>query len=757
MFRIRVPGYWRQLRVYPVALILAGVLLLAGTVSSYRLALLRHRESLGASRATVASHLDRIRGNLSREIFTAVNLNQGMVTLVHLRAGIRQSEFDGLAAAAVRESRVIRSVALAPANVIRFVHPLEGNVSTLGTDYMAVPAQRETVLRAIAEKRTVVAGPVDLIQGGVGIVGRTPIFLEPDSSPSSAGTPYWGIAATVVDFGRLLDVSGLDDARRSLRIALRGRDGTGDTGTPFWGDGGVFDQSPVQMDVPLPSGSWAMAGAPIGGWPTFIPWRSLEFVSGLVSSCALALLLFGLMVVSQGRRLEVVARQRTEAALRQANRALQLFSECNAAVLRATDETAILHEVCRIAVEFSGYPMAWIGRAEHDEARTVSMVTAAGVFEGFFEGLHVSWGDDAAGRGVAGRAMRTRKPVVATGINRHPDFAVWRDLVSSRGFASAIGIPLIVGDDVFGVMIVYAAEDDAFDSTEVGLLDELGRNISYGLAAIRTRQERAKATAELERARVELEQRVAERTAELMAAKDAAESADRIKSAFLATMSHELRTPLNSIIGFTGILLQHLAGPLNAEQLTQLGMVQRSARHLLALVNDVLDISKIEAGQLEVVAQPFDVRASIEKVADTIRPLVTRKGLSLSLDVSPECGWVTGDGHRVEQVLMNLLSNAVKFTDHGAIAVGSSVTGGWLTITVSDTGLGIAKEDVGRLFKAFVQIDSGTTRKHEGTGLGLTICRRLLDLMGGTIGVESTPGIGSRFFFAIPLNRHEEP
>ena len=146
-----------------------------------------------------------------------------------------------------------------------------------------------------------------------------------------------------------------------------------------------------------------------------------------------------------------------------------------------------------------------------------------------------------------------------------------------------------------------------------------------------------------------------------------AQAADRLKSAFLATMSHELRTPLNSIIGFTGILLQKLAGPLNGEQDKQLGMVRTSARHLLALINDVLDISKIEAGELKVSCEPFDLRASIEKVTGIVRPLAEKKGLALRVEVAPEIGELVGDARQAEQVLLNLLTNVIKFTEKGGV------------------------------------------------------------------------------------------
>jgi PAS domain S-box-containing protein len=238
-----------------------------------------------------------------------------------------------------------------------------------------------------------------------------------------------------------------------------------------------------------------------------------------------------------------------------------------------------------------------------------------------------------------------------------------------------------------------------------------------------------------------------------------AEAADLVKSTFLATMSHELRTPLNSIVGFTGVLLLGMAGPLNAEQEKQLGMVRTSARHLLALVNDVLDISKIEAGQLVVARQPYDARSSLHKVAKLLAPQAQAKGLALRVRVAPELGAALGDARRFEQILLNLLSNAVKFTEHGEISLTADVMPGErdFQVCVADTGIGIQRHDQDDLFKPFRQIDSGLTRSREGTGLGLAICGRLADLLGGRIGLESEYGRGSRFTVTLPLNAQGGP
>ncbi len=239
---------------------------------------------------------------------------------------------------------------------------------------------------------------------------------------------------------------------------------------------------------------------------------------------------------------------------------------------------------------------------------------------------------------------------------------------------------------------------------------------------------------------------------EMRLAKERAEAADHVKSAFLATMSHELRTPLNSIIGFTGVLLQGLAGPLNEEQTKQLAIVRSAGRHLLALINDVLDISKIEAGQLVMTIEPFDLGTLLDRVLTGFRPQVERKGLTFDVQGAIGALAVVGDVRRVEQVLLNLLSNALKFTDRGCITVECRRDDGFAVLSVTDTGPGIAPEDRERIFLPFVQLASNTDgRLTEGSGLGLSICRRLIEAMNGEIGVGGRPDGGSCFHVTLPL------
>lgn len=257
-------------------------------------------------------------------------------------------------------------------------------------------------------------------------------------------------------------------------------------------------------------------------------------------------------------------------------------------------------------------------------------------------------------------------------------------------------------------------------------------------------------TRELRQINREMEDRIRRRTGELAAATEKALAADHLKSAFLATMSHELRTPLNSIIGFTGILLQGLAGPLTKEQQKQLGMVQTSARHLLALINDVLDISKIEAGQLDLFPSSFDLRASMEKTVALVAPLAEKKGIDLKLEIDENVGAVTMDQRRLEQVIINLLNNAVKFTGKGYVLLSCGTDNNHCVVSVSDTGIGIRAEAIPALFQPFHQVDNGLTRKHEGTGLGLSISKKLIEMMGGKIEVQSKWSRGSTFTIRFP-------
>ena len=252
----------------------------------------------------------------------------------------------------------------------------------------------------------------------------------------------------------------------------------------------------------------------------------------------------------------------------------------------------------------------------------------------------------------------------------------------------------------------------------------------------------------------DLEKKVAERTRELSEANLHLQELDRLKSLFIASMSHELRTPLNSIIGFTGIMAKGLAGEINAEQKKQLGMVQDSARHLLALINDVIDISKIEADKIEAGISTFNLADVIGDVRTTYNTAAQERGLVLAME-APTPITVTSDERRIRQIIMNLVSNAIKFSDKGRVDVSVEQKGDVVEISVRDTGIGIGKEDLEQLFRPFGRI-AMPGRLTEGTGLGLYLSRKLARFLGGDITVTSEPGGGSLFTFTFPVTYREQ-
>jgi protein-histidine pros-kinase len=232
------------------------------------------------------------------------------------------------------------------------------------------------------------------------------------------------------------------------------------------------------------------------------------------------------------------------------------------------------------------------------------------------------------------------------------------------------------------------------------------------------------------------------------------ERASRAKDRFLATMSHELRTPLNAIIGFTGLLLMKLPGPLTADQEKQLGLVRSSGKHLLSLINDLLDLARIESGKVELHLETVACAPLLDDVLQTLQPAAQAKGLRMEIEPVDAALEVTADRRAVQQVLINLASNAVKFTAEGGVRMSARRSGqdghALVELAVTDTGVGISADDQARLFEAFSRVGEARSRKAEGTGLGLHLSHKLAELMGGRIAVRSAPGQGSRFALLLP-------
>jgi len=330
---------------------------------------------------------------------------------------------------------------------------------------------------------------------------------------------------------------------------------------------------------------------------------------------------------------------------------------------------------------------------------------------------------------IVGQCAAERGPVQMIDVAEVSDYRL-RDLLLAEGVRSVLAVPLLREEHIIGALVIRRSEPGEFPQSVISLLQTFAAQSVLAIQNARLFEE------------------IREKGEELAAA-------SQHKSQFLANMSHELRTPLNAIIGVTEMLLEDARELKRVDELEPLDRVLRAGQHLLALINDILDLSKVEAGKMELHLESFPVGPLIEDLVRTIQPLASKRGNELVVDCASGFGSMHADLTRVRQVLLNLTSNANKFTENGkiTISVHGAVEEGrsWVTMAVSDTGIGMTPEQVTRLFQEFMQADASTTRKYGGTGLGLAISRRFCQMMGGDITVHSEVGRGSTFTIRLPL------
>ena len=300
------------------------------------------------------------------------------------------------------------------------------------------------------------------------------------------------------------------------------------------------------------------------------------------------------------------------------------------------------------------------------------------------------------------------------------------ETILRAGYRALLLVPLVAPDGVIGALVVRRREPGEFPKATIDLMRTFA----------------AQSVLAIQNARLFSE--IGEKSRQL-------EVASQHKSQFLANMSHELRTPLNAILGYTELIVDGIYGDLPDKARATLDRIQSNGRHLLGLINDVLDLSKIEAGQLTLSLADYSIRDVVHNVYGAVESLATAKNLALKVELPKELPMAHGDERRLTQVLLNLVGNAIKFTDVGEVAIKTSTTDGSFTVAVRDTGPGIAEIDQGKIFEEFQQADSSPTKKKGGTGLGLAIAKRIIEMHGGRLWVESELGLGSTFCFTVPV------
>ncbi len=637
-------------------------------------------------RAEVLAEAGLIRSHLEGQLTADVQLIKGLVGLLVSEQSMTQDRFNEIAAYVAGDLPEILNIAVAPDLVVSMVYPYERNKAVLGLDYNKNDAQREAVMRMRDSGEIVLAGPVNLVQGGTGFIIRFPVFTGEGEDRA-----FWGMVAAVIDADALYQGAGLHQADLPVEIALSGRDGTGHQGGVFYGDPAIHDYGPMVMDVILPTGTWELAAIPRGGWPK---------EPGNLWKLRLVLIVAGILII------------------------VPTFMACRlSAVRRSTIKTLRKREQ-----ELERH------QVELEQLSTVAQNASDSIILSGPD-LRVFWVNDAFTRMTGytiDDAIGKRPGDLLNGPETDPE--------TIRDIAEHIAR----GERLHREILNYTKDGDTIwvDTNLVPVLNENGdMRMVIGIERDVTSQKR--------------------NAVELAEAKRAAEEADRTKTEFLANMSHEIRTPMNGIIGMAD-LLSETALPEEQEQYVQI--IRTSSKALLKIINDILDLTRMESGKLSLEPVDFDLERCIESAVDILRPVAREKGLTLNVNYATDLPKsVRADDGRVRQILVNLVGNAVKFTASGRVDVRvlrAQSDPYRLTIDVQDSGIGMSQAQLNNIFDRFSQADAATTRSFGGTGLGLTISRLLAQQMQGDITVHSEPGQGSCFSLYIqcdaPLGQPEQ-
>jgi signal transduction histidine kinase len=403
---------------------------------------------------------------------------------------------------------------------------------------------------------------------------------------------------------------------------------------------------------------------------------------------------------------------------------LKALGEVSQAVSSTLDLETVLTRIVSHAVQLSGTDGGAI--YEFDEQSEEFLLRATDHMEQeLIEALRNN--PPRLGDGVIGRAATTREPVQIPSIIEERAYAPrMRQLLERFGFRASLAVPLLREDRIIGGLVIRRKSTGEFRAEVVELLKTFATQSVVAIQNARLFRE------------------IEDKSRQI-------EAANRHKSEFLANMSHELRTPLNAIIGFSEVLQEKLFGELNDKQAEYTSDILTSGQHLLSLINEILDLSKVEAGRMELELAPFDLPLAIDNARTFVRERAVKHGITLDVDVDDRLGEYIGDERKIKQILLNLLSNAVKFTPEGGrISIIANKTDTGAEISVSDTGIGIPPAEQPTIFEEFRQVGGDYAHKKEGTGLGLTLAKKFVELHGGKIWVESELGKGSNFTFTLP-------
>ncbi|MDD5730867.1 MAG: ATP-binding protein [Candidatus Omnitrophica bacterium] len=442
----------------------------------------------------------------------------------------------------------------------------------------------------------------------------------------------------------------------------------------------------------------------------------------------------------------ITERKRNERKLQNLNRTLRALSDSNEAMMRASEESDYLNQVCRIIIEDCGHSMVWIGVAENDEAKSVRPVAQSGFDEGYLNSLKVTWSENERGRGPTGTAIRTGKPAMCKNMLTDPAFAPWREEALKRGYSSSIVFPLFIDSKVFGAITIYSREPDPFSEEEIKLLEELADDLSYGIMSVRLHAQKKQIEDILKRDNQTLEALVRERSQELIKAQAELEKSKRLSDigTLAATVAHELRNPL-AAIKLAAFNIKRKTEGLAIEK--HIVNINTKVFESEQIINNLLFYSKIKVSRF----QSINARDLLNESVDEASKRSQGNTVSLTQDTgSIQDLFIEADPVQLKEVFINILNNAFDALferNDPVIEVRARVSGRSLLISIKDNGSGIDKENQERVFEPFF------TTKSKGTGLGLAVCNQIIMLHDGTINLASQKGEGTTITVSLPIDR----
>jgi PAS domain S-box-containing protein len=626
------------------------------------------------------------------------------------------SDFDDIAVELLDRSKYFDVVELVDAEgFITHVYPLKDN-EVVGFNILKSTEASSGALATIEKKDFFIAGPVNLKQGGVGMISRQPIFIDGKFAGFSA------VVTKMSTFFNDLNIDPSNDNRFNYQLSRVNLE----TGKEeFFLKNNMASLKEYAVPIEMDYGEWKLYVV-----PREIPFNTAIWFSvfGFVISILASWIVW--YFIGQSERLNEIINSK----LIEQESQLKLIHESSKEQIRKSE---LLYRNLT-----SNAPVAIFNINEAGECTYVNEEWMNYSGMSFNEAMGLGW-ENAFYSEDKERVLSELKKTMSTNAIFNSEFRFKDKKGKITWLAGRVTKLIDVNNNIYGFVGIASDITDRIESEKELLIY---KNNLEKLVDLRTEE-----LNESKEALLNLLEDLNAQSIKLEKETIKAQSADLMKSAFLATMSHELRTPMNSIIGFTGILLKEFAGPLNDEQKKQLLMVKNSGQHLLGLINDILDISKIEAGKLNVSNAPFKYLSTLENTIEFLSPQANKKGLQIIAEFPETDITLNSDERRVEQVLLNLISNAIKFSNQGKILVKVDVNKNALTTQVIDNGIGISKDDQIKLFVPFIQLESGLKRSHEGTGLGLAICKSLVEKLGGKIQVTSEIGKGSNFAFTLPL------